>query len=179
MPLRSGDVHVGVIILSSGSRRKLRQAGDIARRVRLPIEVARLRLELRAAVDQVTASRARWWRRPQPSGFIERDLHDGAEQQLVALGMRLRSLQGRLDPAAELTGELDAAVAALQATVRELRSLAHGLRPPRLAGGIAQGLRELVRNSPVPVDLTFRTSNCRKWSSRTSTSLLPSASRTL
>ena len=138
VPLHSGDVHVGVIILSSGSRRKLRQAGDIARRVRLPIEVARLRLELRAAVEQVTASRARLVAASATERLrLERDLHDGAQQQLVALGMRLRSLQGRLDPAAELTGELDAAVAALQATVRELRSLAHGLRSPRFAGGIA------------------------------------------
>jgi len=155
VPLRSGDVNVGVIILSSGSRRRLRQAADIARRARLPIEVARLQLELRVAVEQVTASRARLVAASATERHrLERDLHDGAQQQLVALGMRLRSLQGRLDPDAETTRELDAAVGALQETVHELRSLAHGLRPPRLTEGIARGLRELVRNSPVPVALT-------------------------
>nr|WP_238350845.1 sensor histidine kinase [Kribbella shirazensis] len=84
---------------------------------------------------------------------LERDLHDGAQQQLVAIGMRLRSLQYRLAPGTAASGEIDDVVDTLEATVAELRRLAHGIRPSRLDDGLAMALRRLVADSSVPVDL--------------------------
>jgi len=67
--------------------------------------------------------------------------------------MQLRSVQRRLDASGQVHHELDDAVAALEATVVELRRLAHGVRPARLDNGLAPALRDLVRHSTVAVEL--------------------------
>jgi signal transduction histidine kinase len=85
---------------------------------------------------------------------LARDLHDGAQQQIIAVGMRLRSVQRQLDPALPAHADLDAAVAALSDTIAELRRLAHGVRPTRLDDGLAAALKSLVADCPIPVDLT-------------------------
>ncbi len=152
--LRTGDVAVGVLVLGAGSARRLRRARELAVEARLPIEVSRLRLELRGALDDVRASRARLAEAGEEERRrLERDLHDGAQQQILAIGMRLRSVQRRLDPSGDVHDELDGAVAALEATVVELRRLAHGVRPARLDNGLAPALRDLVRHSAVPVEV--------------------------
>jgi Histidine kinase len=63
---------------------------------------------------------------------LEPDLHDGAQQKLVAVGMRLRSLQHQLGPHQSAHGEIDRAVDTLESTVAELRRITHGIRPSRL-----------------------------------------------
>ncbi len=152
--LRTGDAPVGVLVLRAGSARRLRRAREVAVEARLPIEVSRLRLELRGALDDVRASRARIAEAAeQERRRLERDLHDGAQQQILAIGMQLRSVQRRLGPSDAVHEELDRAVEALEATVGELRRLAHGVRPARLDNGLAPALRDLVRHSAVPVDL--------------------------
>jgi signal transduction histidine kinase len=83
---------------------------------------------------------------------LERDLHDGAQQQLIAIGMRLRSLQYQLADGPAY-GEIDELVGRLESTVGELRRIAHGVRPSRLDDGLAVALRRLVQDSSVPVDL--------------------------
>ena len=152
--LRTGDAPVGVLVLGNGSARRLRRAREVAVEARLPIEVSRLRLELRGALDDVRASRARLAEAGEEERRrLERDLHDGAQQQILAIGMQLRSVQRRLGTSDPVREELDHAVAALEATVGELRRLAHGVRPARLDNGLAPALRDLVRHSAVPVDL--------------------------
>jgi PAS domain S-box-containing protein len=86
---------------------------------------------------------------------IERDLHDGAQQLLVAAAMNLRTARSQIerDPtaAAELLGEVDAD---LVNAIDELRELARGIHPAVLTdGGIAPALRGLVRRSPVPAEV--------------------------
>jgi signal transduction histidine kinase len=86
---------------------------------------------------------------------LERDLHDGAQQQLVALAARLNlsADAARGDPtrAPELfTGAHDA----LQAAIAELRVLAHGIRPPTLErSGLAGAVRSVALSASVPVDI--------------------------
>ncbi|HEU4421768.1 MAG TPA: histidine kinase, partial [Pilimelia sp.] len=155
VPLRSAGADVGVILLGAPSARRLRRAREAALAARLPIEVSRLRLELRQALDDVNSSRARMVEASVAERRqLERDLHDGAQQQIVAAGMRLRSLQRRLPAASAEHAEVDAAVEALEATIAELRRLAHGLRPSRLDDGLAAALRVLVAGAPVPVRLS-------------------------
>jgi signal transduction histidine kinase len=152
VPLRTGDATVGLLALGSGSARRLRRAREFAVEARLPIEVSRLRLELRGALDDARASRSRLAAAGERERRrLQRDLHDGAQQRLVAVGMQLRSVQRGLNGQAH--AELDRAVDMLEDTVKELRRLAHGVRPARLDDGLAVALLSLKHDSAVPVEV--------------------------
>ena len=87
---------------------------------------------------------------------IERDLHDGAQARLVALGMSLGLAEQHLDSDPEAVRELisEARLGAAEALV-ELRDLARGIHPPILGDrGLEAALGALVARSPVPVSLT-------------------------
>ena len=121
----------------------------------LAIEIARLRAELRRQLQEVEASRARI----VAAGYeerrrIERDLHDGAQQRLVSIGLALRHAQHELAPPPDATSAaLDGAVRELALAIEELRELAQGVRPARLDDGLASALGELAARSPLPVDV--------------------------
>jgi signal transduction histidine kinase len=154
IPLRTGDSVVGALILGTTSARRIRRAREAVMEARLPIEVSRLRLELREALAEVRASRSRLMDEVTAERRrLERDLHDGAQQQLIAIGMRLRSLQYQLEPGITAYREIDEVVETVEGTVAELRRIAHGVRPSRLDDGLAVALRRLVADSSVPVDL--------------------------
>jgi signal transduction histidine kinase len=86
---------------------------------------------------------------------IERDLHDGAQQRLVSLGLTLRAAQTAVPPKlGELGSELANVAEGLTNVVDELRELASGIHPAILAkGGLGSALRTLARRSTVPVEL--------------------------
>jgi len=150
--LEAGGDTIAVISLGWGSTRARRRIADLAPAAWVPIEVSRLRLVLREALDEVEASRGRLVDAAATERKrLERDLHDGAQQRIIATGMRLRSLQQRLDPTE--AAEIDTAVSELEVTVAELRRLAHGVRPSRLDDGLGPALEGLLATSPVPVDL--------------------------
>jgi signal transduction histidine kinase len=108
------------------------------------------------AQAEVTASRARIVAAAdQARRRIEQDLHDGAQQPLVALALRLRVARAAVPPElGELGAELDRAAAVAAGALDELREIARGLHPAVLAkGGLPLALNALARRSPVPVDL--------------------------
>jgi signal transduction histidine kinase len=78
---------------------------------------------------------------------LERDLHDGAQQRLVSIGLALRHIQGELPAPSRAVGELDATVAELAEAINELRELARGVRPALLDDGLGAALRELASRS--------------------------------
>jgi signal transduction histidine kinase len=86
---------------------------------------------------------------------IERDLHDGVQQQLVSLSLELRATRAAVPPElAELRAELSRAVEAQTSVLEGLREIARGIHPAILAeGGLAPALRTLARRSTVPVEL--------------------------
>ena len=87
---------------------------------------------------------------------IERDLHDGAQARLVALGMSLGMAEQKLADDPERAGELlaEARLGAEQA-LRELRDLARGIHPPVLADrGLEAALRSLASSTPLRVELS-------------------------
>ncbi len=91
---------------------------------------------------------------------IERDLHDGAQARLVALGMSLGMAEQKLANDPERAGELlaEARVGAEQA-LRELRDLARGIHPPVLADrGLGAALASLGNATPIRVDLAVHVS---------------------
>ena len=117
--------------------RRLVEAGGLA------IEIARLRVELRRQLAEVEASRARIVAAGNDERRrIERDLHDGAQQRLVSIGLALRHAQHELGPASpERAGQtLDGAVAEIAVAIDELRELARGLPPSQLDAGLAPAL---------------------------------------
>jgi signal transduction histidine kinase len=90
---------------------------------------------------------------------IERDLHDGAQQRLVSLALRVQTTVRDVVPpgAVELTAQLDGIAAEIVGVVDELRELARGLHPAALAdGGLRPALTTLARRSAVPVRLDVK-----------------------
>jgi signal transduction histidine kinase len=125
---------------------------DFSELVGLAITNAEGQAEAIASRARVVASADKARRR------IERDLHDGTQQRLVAVAMKIRSVQATV-PAelSDLAAELDDAVAGLTEALEELRELAHGIHPAILArDGLAPALCSLARRSAVPVDLDVR-----------------------
>ncbi len=155
---------------------------ELARQVGLALHNAQLDTalqssldELRRQADELRASRAR----VVASGDaerrrVERNLHDGAQQHLVALAVNLRLAKDIVleDPTAavEMLDELGEAV---QETIQELRELAHGIYPPLLVdSGLTEALRAVVNRSP----LDSRARDRRDRPLRTATSRRPSTS---
>jgi signal transduction histidine kinase len=111
-----------------------------------------LRAQLARQVELIRESRARLsTAHLEERRRIERDLHDGAQQRLLAIALQLRSarLNGDGDV---LVAETDRAIAGLQATVQELRTLAAGLQPAALAGGgLLAAVADLAARAPLAV----------------------------
>ncbi len=117
------------------------------------LENARLEADLRASVADLRASRARLASAADAGRReIERNLHDGAQQRLVALRMRLADAEAHATPDGELRQSLEELGADAEATLEELRSLAHGVYPVVLVDhGLAPALQSVARRSPMPV----------------------------
>jgi signal transduction histidine kinase len=108
-------------------------------------------------VDDLRASRRRIVAaQDERAKKLERDIHDGAQQQLVALGVKLRLLEQQIerDPEAAkaMAGDLQAAT---NETLEDLRDLARGIYPPLLADrGLAAALEAQARKAAMPVTVT-------------------------
>ena len=88
---------------------------------------------------------------------FERDLHDGAQQQLVSLGLELRAVEATVPPElGDLRPRLARLGAGLNNALEGLRELSRGIHPALLAeGGLTATLKSLARRAAVPVDLSL------------------------
>jgi signal transduction histidine kinase len=154
VPVQLGGIRIGVLVPgpSGPSTNLLREVGARASTI---VEVTRLRLQLAQSLREIEASRARLVQVGyQERRRLEQDLHDGAQQRLVSLGMAIRLAQRHLDDGTvDLHGLLDQCVAELGTAVAELRQLAHGIRPSSLDDGLPAAISRLVRAVPVAVDI--------------------------
>jgi signal transduction histidine kinase len=116
------------------------QAGLVLRNVRLIEELRASRQRLVAAQDEERRK-------------IERNLHDGAQQQLVALAVQLKLARTMLDRDPPRVGDmLDALQASATEAIEDLRDLARGIYPPLLADkGLEAALEAQARKSSIPV----------------------------
>ena len=137
-----------------------RLLGDLVAQAGLVIEL-RQRLdqisvqsaELRAAAKRIVAAQYEARRR------IERDLHDGAQQQLVTLALSLQAVSRRAADSGdgELAGRVELARRQLSGALAELREMARGIHPAVLTqDGLAAALGFLAERSPLPVRLDVR-----------------------
>jgi signal transduction histidine kinase len=151
--IRRDDARTGMLVHDPSLLERRDLLDGVLSAAALSIEMARLRVEVRIQLAEVEASRTRI----VEAGYeerrrLERDLHDGAQQRLVSLGVQLRRLQLALPRGAEvLSPAIDQAVQEVGATIGDLRQIAAGVRPARLDDGLAAALRDLARSAPVPV----------------------------
>jgi signal transduction histidine kinase len=108
-------------------------------------ELAASRLRVVAAADETQRQ-------------IERNLHDGTQQRLITLALKLQTLHdsipGELEGVRSQLSQIEDGLASL---LEELREISRGLHPPMLAAaGLGPALRSLVRRAALPVDLDFR-----------------------
>jgi signal transduction histidine kinase len=126
---------------------KERLVRDLASQAGLVLRNVRLVEELRAAQRRLVTAQDAERRR------LERNIHDGAQQQLVALSVKARLARGLTErepsKAGEMLGQIEAE---LQTALEDLRDLARGIYPPLLADkGLGPALEAQARRSPLPV----------------------------
>jgi signal transduction histidine kinase len=121
--------------------------------VAMAIGNAESRAELAASRARIVAASDETRRR------IERDLHDGAQQRLVSLGLELRLAQASVpDELPEIRAGVARIADELTSVLDELREMARGIHPAMLAeGGLRPALRTLARRATIPVELDIAT----------------------
>jgi signal transduction histidine kinase len=122
----------------------------------LQLENERLRADLKARLDELRASRARIVEVSDAERRrLERNLHDGAQQQLVALALQLRLARNKTtdEEGAKL---IDGALEQLDQALSELRELARGIHPAILSDrGLDAALKALAERQPLPTEVEF------------------------
>ena len=121
----------------------------------IALENTRLQVELRARLDELRGSRARIVEvADRERQKLERNLHDGAQQRLVALSLELSLLEGELE--GERAHErLERVRLEIAASLDELRAVARGIHPAVVsAHGLGVALEQLAALAPVPVRMT-------------------------
>lgn len=126
---------------------------ELGSAARLAVENERLQAEVRAQLEALRRSRMRITERGDAERRrLERDLHDGAQQRLLALFYDLRLARSSAD--GEVAAQLDAAAGQAQLALEELRQLAHGIYPAILAeAGLEPALASLADQAPLAVEV--------------------------
>ena len=122
----------------------------------IALENGRLQAELRAHLEELRGSRERVLQASQQERQrLERNLHDGAQQRLIALSLDLSMLENRLGADSDARAQIDQARQEIAQSLEELRAVAHGLHPAVVSGhGLAVALESLAARAPVPVRMT-------------------------
>ena len=160
VPVRHGDELLGAISLSKPREEALTSTEDsllrhLASQASLVMRNAQLTAELRATIEELLASRRRLVEAQDAERRkIERNLHDGAQQQLIALAIQLGLLAELADDPDLIRQAIPDLKAQLSTALDDLRALARGIYPPLLAEqGLVMALRAQAARSPVPVVL--------------------------
>jgi signal transduction histidine kinase len=158
--VRHGPELLGAISIAKPKNEPVSAAEDrllthLASQAGLALRNVRLTAELQASIDDLRASRRRLVKaQDEERRRIERNLHDGAQQQLVALSVHLGLLAdaaGDPDEIGRITADLRSG---LQSALDDLRALARGIYPPLLADqGLESALRAQAGKAPLPVQI--------------------------
>jgi signal transduction histidine kinase len=150
--------HLAVVLLDPALERRADVVNAVVRAAALSLENARLHAELLAQLQELAQSRTRiveagLAQRRQ----VERDLHDGAQQRLLALAATIgRAATATADPAVQdLMGQ---ARGELRQALKELRDLARGIHPAVLEQvGLGAAIETITESMPLPVHVTVQT----------------------
>jgi PAS domain S-box-containing protein len=147
----------GVIVASWKEEQAL--SADVEERMAQFTELVATAIANADTRAELTASRARVVAAgDETRRRIERNLHDGTQQRLVALALELRAVEARLpDDLEEIRADLSQAATGLAGAVEDLQEIARGIHPAILSrGGLGAALRTLARRAGVPVELDLR-----------------------
>jgi signal transduction histidine kinase len=151
------DGPVAALLYDSSLVHEVQLVDTAAAAVRMALENARLQVQLRAQLEEMRQSRARLVEAADiERQRVERDLHDGAQQQLVTLLLSLQATKAEAlrhnDP--ETARQVDANLVELKQALDELRELAHGIHPTILTqAGLVPAIRSLTERCPIPIDV--------------------------
>ncbi len=150
---------IAIIVHDPALREDPGLVASVSAAVGLAIENQSLTAELQTQLDEVRASRTRIVAAADAErARLERDIHDGAQQRLLALMIELRLAREAVgaDPNVDLAARLDHAMLNLRSATDELRELARGVRPAILAdAGLGPAVRTLAELSSCPVELSI------------------------
>jgi signal transduction histidine kinase len=151
---RQGE-HVAALLHDRSLRDEPELLAAVTAAAGIAVENGRLQAELRARLDELRGSRARVIDAGQKERQrLERNLHDGAQQRLIALSLDLSRLEQRLGSDPEARMRLDEARREIALSLSELRDVARGLHPAVLSGhGLKVALESMVARAPLPVRL--------------------------
>ncbi|HSS55472.1 MAG TPA: PAS domain S-box protein [Gaiellales bacterium] len=154
-PIRVGGELWGAIVVSTTRDAPL--TPDSETRIEEFAELVALGLASAAARAELAASRARIVAAGDAERRrLERNLHDGAQQQLVSLSLALRMARSTVDETSQTSALLDAASDQLIQALAELRELARGIHPAILTDqGLRAAVEALAQRCPVPVELSI------------------------
>ncbi len=158
VPVRHGDELLGALSLQKPANEPLTSTEDqllqhLASQAGLLLRNVALTAELQATIDELRASRRRLVETQDAERRkIERNLHDGAQQQLIALAIQLGLLEQSADDPGSFRQMAAQLKEALHAALEDLRDLARGIYPPLLADqGLVPALQAQARKAPLPV----------------------------
>jgi signal transduction histidine kinase len=158
--VRQADELLGALSLHKPPSEPLTGAEDkllqhLASQAGLVLRNAALTADLEATIDELRASRRRLVEAQDAERRkIERNLHDGAQQQLIALSIQLGLLEDAADDCDAVREFTPLLKEAARAALDDLRSLARGIYPPLLAEqGLVAALQAQVRKAPLPVQI--------------------------
>jgi signal transduction histidine kinase len=157
-PIDRDGVRVAAIVHDPSLNSEPELLGAVTAAASIALENSRLSVELHARLDDLRASRTRVVEAAQSERQrLERNLHDGAQQRLVAMSLELTLLEQRFAHDVEAQRAVDQVRHELSESLAELRELARGIHPAVVTGhGLAVALESVAARSPVPVRLDVR-----------------------
>jgi len=157
-PIDRDGVHVAALLHDPALAEEPELLDAVTAAAGIAIENGRLHAELKARLEELRGSRSRVIEAQQKERQrLERNLHDGAQQRLIALSLELSRLEERLEGDQDASARLGFARREIAASLAELREVARGIHPAVVSGhGLEVALEQLVARAPVPIRLTLK-----------------------
>ena len=153
--VRQNGEQIAALVYDAGLGEEPELVEAVSAAAAIALENGRLEAELRARLQELHGSRSRVVEAQQNERRrLERDLHDGAQQRLVALALELGLLAEQTDSDPATQTRLKRARGEVAQSLTELRNIAHGLHPAVVSGhGLAVALESLTAATPLDVQL--------------------------
>jgi len=148
-------IHVAALVHDQALNDEPELLDSVTAAAGIALENARLHAELRARLEELSGSRARIVEAGQAERKrLERNLHDGAQQRLIALSLELGLWEEGLQDDPEAVRRIERARREIATSLAELRDVASGLHPAVVSGhGLDVALEQLAARGPIPVRL--------------------------
>jgi signal transduction histidine kinase len=148
-------LHLAALVHNASLHDEPERLDAVSAAAGIALENDRLHVDLRARLEELKGSRGRVIEAGQHERQrLERNLHDGAQQRLIALSLELGLLRERLAGDPDAMSRLDQARGEIALSLEELRDVARGIHPAVVSGhGLGVALESLAARAPVPVRL--------------------------